>query len=62
MDRGWYDEPFVKQFTDLPLLVRTDTLQRLKASDVFPDYKLGLSKDGPSYTVHGLKDEQYPAV
>ncbi|MBI2932020.1 MAG: molybdopterin-dependent oxidoreductase, partial [Planctomycetes bacterium] len=27
MDSGWYDEAFVTQFTDLPLLVRTDTLK-----------------------------------
>ncbi|MFQ5473654.1 MAG: nitrate oxidoreductase subunit alpha, partial [Dehalococcoidia bacterium] len=28
MDNGWHDEEFVKQFTDLPLLVRTDNLKR----------------------------------
>ena len=26
IDRGWYDADFVKRFTDLPILVRTDTL------------------------------------
>jgi nitrate reductase / nitrite oxidoreductase, alpha subunit len=26
IDNGWYDEAFVKEFTDFPLLVRTDTL------------------------------------
>lgn len=36
MDRGLYDEGFVKRFTDLPLLVRTDTLRRLGAQEVFP--------------------------
>jgi nitrate reductase alpha subunit len=35
-----YDRDAVVQRTDLPLLVRTDTGDRLKASDVFPDYKL----------------------
>ncbi|MFN7976265.1 MAG: molybdopterin-dependent oxidoreductase [Acidobacteriota bacterium] len=29
-----YDEGFVKRFTDLPLLVRMDTLQRLRAQDL----------------------------
>ena len=33
-----YNADFVKQFTDLPTLVRMDTLERLKASDVFPAY------------------------
>ncbi|MCI0439292.1 MAG: molybdopterin-dependent oxidoreductase, partial [Chloroflexi bacterium] len=59
MDNGWHDEAFVKQFTDLPLLVRTDTLKRLSASEVFPDYQLGLSQDGPSFAVHHLKQDQY---
>ncbi|MBI2165051.1 MAG: molybdopterin-dependent oxidoreductase [Chloroflexi bacterium] len=59
MDNGWYDEPFVKQFTDLPLLVRTDNLKRLRASEVFPGYSLGLSKDGPSFSIQGLKQDQY---
>jgi len=34
-----YDEAFVKQFTDLPLLVRRDTLKELRARDVFPNYR-----------------------
>src|SRR5262249_26962860 len=57
MDRGWYDEKFVKAFTDFPLLIRTDTLTRLRAADVFPGYKLGLRKDGPSYQEQHLTDE-----
>lgn len=59
MDNGWHDEAFVKQFTDLPLLVRTDNLQRLKASDVFPGYQLGLKEDGPSFEIQHLKRDQY---
>ncbi|MBM4405729.1 MAG: twin-arginine translocation signal domain-containing protein [Chloroflexi bacterium] len=59
MENRWYDEAFVKQFTDLPLLVRTDTLKRLQAGDVFPDYKLGLRPDGPSFEVQHLKQDQY---
>lgn len=34
-----YDDEFVKSFTDLPLLVRTDTMQLLRASDIIKDYK-----------------------
>jgi nitrate reductase alpha subunit len=59
MDRGWYDEAFVKAFTDFPLLVRSDTLKRLHAHEVFPNYQPGLSHDGPSFALHGLKQEQY---
>lgn len=33
-----YDADFVKRFTDLPTLVRMDTLQRLQARELFPDY------------------------
>jgi nitrate reductase / nitrite oxidoreductase, alpha subunit len=36
---GLYDEDFVKRHTDLPTLVRMDTLERLHARDVFPDYR-----------------------
>ncbi len=59
IDKKWYDEDFVKQFTDLPLLVRTDNLLRLKASDIFPDYKNGLADDGPSFKLQNLSKEQY---
>ncbi|MBI5115619.1 molybdopterin-dependent oxidoreductase [Candidatus Poribacteria bacterium] len=34
-----YDVDFIKRFTDLPLLVRHDNLQFLKAADVIPNYK-----------------------
>lgn len=34
-----YDEEYVKTFTDLPLLVRMDTLKLLRASDIIKDYK-----------------------
>ena len=59
IEKRWYNETFIKQFTDFPLLVRTDTLKRLRAEDIFPDYKSGLSKKGPSYKVQGLTDEQH---
>ncbi len=35
----WYNENFVKRFTDLPLLMRWDTLKLLKASDIIDGYK-----------------------
>ena len=53
-----YDEPFVKRFTDLPLLVRTDTLERLRPQDVIPNYQLKDLRSGPSYKIQGLKDDQ----
>ncbi|MCC6794112.1 MAG: molybdopterin-dependent oxidoreductase [Candidatus Hydrogenedentes bacterium] len=59
MDNKQYDEAFVKQFTDFPLLVRTDNLKRLRAQDVFPDYKPGLTADGASMKVQNLTAEQY---
>jgi nitrate reductase alpha subunit len=39
MHERLYDDDFVKQFTDLPLLVRMDNLQLLKASEVFANYR-----------------------
>ena len=62
MDNKWYDEKFIKQFTDFPLLVRTDTLKRLRADEIVPNYKSALSKDGPSYKVQGLTDEQHAII
>ncbi len=62
MDNKWYDEAFVKRFTDFPLLVRTDTLKRLRADELIPNYKAGLSKNGVSFKVQGLTDEQYAKV
>ncbi len=34
-----YDEEYVKTFTDLPLLVRMDTLKLLRASEIIKDYQ-----------------------
>jgi nitrate reductase alpha subunit len=58
MDEGWYDADFVRQFTDFPMLIRTDTLRRLRPEDVIKDYKPKNLKDGPSYRVQGLTDSQ----
>jgi len=59
IEKGWYDEGFIKGFTDFPLLVRTDSLKRLRAHELFPDYKSPLSPDGPSMKLQGLKPEQH---
>ena len=59
IERKAYDEAFVTRFTDFPLLVRTDTLKRLRAAEVFPDYRSSLSPDGPSVKIQGLKPEQH---
>jgi nitrate reductase / nitrite oxidoreductase, alpha subunit len=59
MDEGRHDEQYVKRYTDLPLLIRTDNLQRLKAADVFPNYRPGLTGDGPSFRIQNLTDAQY---
>jgi anaerobic selenocysteine-containing dehydrogenase len=37
IERGWYDEPFVRRWTNGPLLVRTDTGRLLRASDLAAD-------------------------
>jgi nitrate reductase alpha subunit len=39
MSEQRYDEGFVKRFTDLPGLIRMDTLQPLLARDVFPGHR-----------------------
>ncbi|MCC7372287.1 MAG: molybdopterin-dependent oxidoreductase [Chloroflexi bacterium] len=39
IDEKLYDEKFVKRFTDLPLLVRMDTLKKLHAKDIIPNYQ-----------------------
>lgn len=59
IDQGWYDKEFILKFTDFPMLVRTDNLKRLRAHEIFSDYKLGLSADGYSFKYQGLKQEQY---
>ncbi len=58
MDEGWYDEKFCRQFTDFPLLVRIDTLQRLRPQDVQADYKPKDISAGPSFKIQGLTAAQ----
>jgi len=62
IDNKWYDEKFIKGFTDFPLLVRTDNLKRLRADEVIANYSGGLKKDGASFKVQGLKDDQYAQI
>ncbi|HJX09308.1 MAG TPA: molybdopterin-dependent oxidoreductase, partial [Candidatus Binatia bacterium] len=59
IDKKWYDESFVKHFTDFPLLVRTDNLKRLRAHEVFANYKTAIAADGPSMKIQGLTAEQH---
>jgi nitrate reductase alpha subunit len=58
LDNDWYIPDFCRRFTDFPLLVRVDTLERLRPQDVKSDYQLKDIKGGPSYKVQGLTDEQ----
>ncbi|MBI4329481.1 MAG: molybdopterin-dependent oxidoreductase, partial [Chloroflexi bacterium] len=62
MDNGWVDYDFVKKFTDFPLLVRTDTLKRLRANEVFPNYRPDLSPEGPSFAIQELEEKQYEMI
>lgn len=58
IDEKWYDADFARKFTDFPLLVRIDTLKRLRPEEVVKDYKLKDLTNGPSYKIQGLKDDQ----
>lgn len=40
---GRHDTLFLKKFSDMPFLVRMDTLKKLQAIDVFPGYKNALN-------------------
>lgn len=62
IDQGWYDAKFVKAYTDFPLLIRADTLTRLRAAEVFPGYRPGLKKEGVSYQTQHLTDDQYAKI
>ena len=62
MDRKEYDENFVKEFTDFPLLVRKDNLRLLRAHEIFDDYRSELAPGGPSMKVHGLTQKQHESI
>lgn len=54
--KGWYDADFVRRYTDLPLLVRMDTLEHLHAADVFADYE----QTQPQNWTKVLAEGEYP--
>ncbi|MEK7485039.1 MAG: molybdopterin-dependent oxidoreductase [Planctomycetota bacterium] len=58
MDNNWIDEDFIKKFTDFPLLVRTDTLERLHPQEVIPGYQLKNLSEGPSVKIQSLTEAQ----
>ncbi len=58
MDQRWIDEDYIRRFTDFPLLVRTDTLKRLRPQEVLPGYRPKSLAGGPSYRIQGLTDSQ----
>ena len=58
LDNKWYLPNFCRQFTDFPLLVRTDTLARLRPQEVDANYKPRDISSGPSYKIQGLTDAQ----
>ncbi|MBT5722075.1 MAG: molybdopterin-dependent oxidoreductase, partial [Candidatus Marinimicrobia bacterium] len=62
IDNNWHDKKFLKKFSDFPLLIRKDTLKRLKPEDFITDYNNQLSEKGPSFTIHGMKKEQYDKI
>ncbi len=62
IERGWYDAKFVKEFTDFPLLVRTDNLRRLRPQDVIRGYQNQDISGGPSFKIHGLTPKMRDAV
>ncbi|HEX6299628.1 MAG TPA: molybdopterin-dependent oxidoreductase, partial [Acidimicrobiia bacterium] len=62
IDQERYDTEFLKRFTDLPLLIRLDTLTRLRADEVFADHQPLLDPEGPSFSRHGMTAEQYESI
>jgi len=58
LDNHWYKPDFCRQFTDFPLLVRTDNLRRLRPQDIQADYQPRDISGGPSFKVQGLTDAQ----
>lgn len=62
MDNHWIDEEFVKRFTDFPLLVRTDTLKRLRPEEVIAGYEQKDISGGPSFTQQALTEEQRETI
>ena len=55
LDENLQDIDYIKQFTDLPLLVRTDTLQYLDPRDVIADFKFPDFSKSYSGRIQSLK-------
>ncbi len=62
IEQSLFDVDFVKKFTDMPLLVRTDTLQRLRADEVFSGHQPLLDPNGPSFTLQAMTADQYAII
>lgn len=71
IDERLYDEAFIKTYTDLPLLVRTDNHKRLKAEEVkgltkpadIPAYREAyVAYNGQFTVIHPEKIEPLPAL
>ncbi len=58
IDNKWYKPDFCRQFTDFPLLVRSDTLRRLRPEDLDASYQPKAIEDGPSFKIQGLTPQQ----
>ena len=58
IDENMQDIDYIKQFTDFPILVRTDTLQYLDPRDVIADYKFPDFSKSYSGRVQALKPDQ----
>ncbi|MFQ5767413.1 MAG: molybdopterin-dependent oxidoreductase [Acidobacteriota bacterium] len=58
MENGHVNQSFVRRFTDLPLLLRTDTLTRIRAHEVIPGYRLPDLSSGPSFKIQGMTEAQ----
>ncbi|MEK6587148.1 MAG: molybdopterin-dependent oxidoreductase, partial [Nitrospirota bacterium] len=58
VDENMHDVDFLKQFTDAPILVRTDTLQYLDPRDVVAGYKFPDFSKSYSGRIQSLKPEQ----
>ncbi|MFB6345922.1 MAG: molybdopterin-dependent oxidoreductase, partial [bacterium] len=62
IDNNLYDAEFVKKYTDFPLLMRKDNLERLQPSEVIDGYEPPSLEGGPSMERHGLTKEQREKV
>ncbi|GAB1722578.1 MAG: molybdopterin-dependent oxidoreductase [Nitrospira sp. CR1.1] len=58
LDENYQDIDFIKGFTDMPLLVRTDTLQYLDPFEVVKDYQIPDFSKSYSGRMQGLTQDQ----